>query len=49
MDNNVLSALRYSAPGFLAKPQDHIVRRGEGPGRDKREDAAAEGRAAHAG
>lgn len=38
-----------SAPGLLAESQDHIVRRGEGTGRDKREDATAKGRAPDAG
>lgn len=35
-----------SAARFLAQSQDHVVRRGQGPGRDQREDAAAQGHAA---
>lgn len=35
-----------SVAGFLTEPQDHDIRRGEGPGRDQRAHAAQEGRAA---
>lgn len=36
----------FSAPRLLAEPQDHVVRRGQGAGRDKRENATAKGRTA---
>lgn len=38
-----------SSARFLAESQNHLVRRGQGLGRHKRENATEEGRTAHAG